>query len=343
MSNRSLIAPVLLLLVLGLSLPVALLAGEPSAEEEMKIAALLGEFEGMSEERLEALPARDIEPFVLPPNGADVMRVRLQETYDIDGIGRDTVELTGWIAVKHTNARAVDGSGAEPTWENAVLDTQFVGMELEGKSDVFGRVRVTLDDSRGLPLGEVGQIELPEEAQRVLLAELGAAPQSASDTRSRATSRSTMKRGLRASRTLDVVLGNQAEVGIMPLDAGTVLELSAAARATLAAGACRAEVQVNITLLDLGIEMRTVESVGWYSLVETIPPVGETASIAIEPVRLESEGREIGTLLSGKVAFREVVRFVAFDRSPVAVDEEIRVSEVPAAAADSAPLGGMEF
>lgn len=59
---------------------------------------------------------------------------------------------------------------------------------------------------------------------------------------------------------------------------------------------------------DLGLKMATKNPVYWYSLVDTIPPVGHTASIAIEPVRLTTSGREVATLESGVVDFREVVR-----------------------------------
>jgi len=73
---------------------------------------------------------------------------------------------------------------------------------------------------------------------------------------------------------------------------------------------CEADGTVFVSMPELNLDMKTKTAVSWYSLVTTIPPVGHTASIAIEPVRLIASGREVGTLESGKVHFRELVRHV---------------------------------
>ena len=71
--------------------------------DDDRVASLINELKSIDLSKLTPLPA---ERFVLPPAGVDVMRVRLEETYEIKGVGRDTVELTGWIAARHDNARA---------------------------------------------------------------------------------------------------------------------------------------------------------------------------------------------------------------------------------------------
>src|SRR6185436_16922271 len=63
----------------------------------------------MSTVDLDSLPAIEVERFSLPSAGIDVMRVRLEETYEVEGVGKDTVELTGWIAAKIDNARSAEG------------------------------------------------------------------------------------------------------------------------------------------------------------------------------------------------------------------------------------------
>jgi len=93
---------------------------------------------------LNSLPSIPVERFALPEAGVDVMRVRLEETYDVAGVGKDTVELRGWIAVKHDNSRPALGE-TDLSWETAVTDTEFVAMELRGDSPIFGPVHITLD------------------------------------------------------------------------------------------------------------------------------------------------------------------------------------------------------
>jgi hypothetical protein len=71
--------------------------------------------------------------------------------------------------------------------------------------------------------------------------------------------------------------------------------------------ACAAPVNVAAFMPELGLEMKLARPAIWYSMVETIPPVGTTASVTIEPVDLVADGRVVGQLTQGKVCFREVV------------------------------------
>jgi hypothetical protein len=140
------------------------------AENIAKVQSLLENFSTLSDAKLAKLSSVPIQQFVVPGPGIQVMRARLEETYDIDGVGRDTVQLKGWIAVRHGPARPASGE-TELSWNTAVLDTEFVGMHLQGESDKFGEVLVTLDTSRP-SLGQVGRIEIPELARFALLAKL---------------------------------------------------------------------------------------------------------------------------------------------------------------------------
>jgi len=140
------------------------------AENDAKVSALLQDFGSFNEARLAKLSSIKVPQYVVPGPGIQVMRAQLEETYEIDGIGKDTVQLHGWIAVRHGPARPVKGE-TEVTWDTAVLDTEFVGMDLRGDSDTFGKVVVTLDATRPSH-GQVGRIEIPELARFALLAKL---------------------------------------------------------------------------------------------------------------------------------------------------------------------------
>jgi hypothetical protein len=255
-------------------------AADSATSNEVKVAAFLKEMDSMTPNRLNALEPIPINRYELPEPGVDVMRARLRETYSVDGVGTDTVELSGWIAVKHDNARPAKGE-AELNWNTAVVDTEFMAMDLAGHSEVFGPVRVTLDRSNP-SRGQVGRIEIPELAKAALLARL--------DTSERDKAR--------------------APKGKAPKGTPAKADRVQAAPADDAVAVCSAPVLASVSMPDLGLEMTTKNHVYWYSLVDTIPPVGHTASVTVDPVRLVSAGREVGTLESGIVTFREVVRHV---------------------------------
>jgi hypothetical protein len=311
------LSPWAIALLILAAAPAAVAAGPEAAspaplgaEDELKIAALLEEFSGMGAERLEVLPARLVERFQLPTPGVDVMRARLVETYSVDGIGSDTVELSGWIAVRHGKARAASGEGPV-SWETAVVDTQFVGLELTGRSALFGDVRVGLDRSRPLPVGQVGRIEIPELAAKVLLAQAGGKPVGDDPTPNPA---------FNPRRVVSFTVGNPAQSGevLSPLTDVRFEGFSPALKSSVAAGSCRAALSVSVNLSAFGLTLRTERPVYWYSIVDTIPPVGHTASVTVEPVPLVAEdGRVVGTLESGEVKFREVVRFVRLSDEPI--------------------------
>jgi len=241
-----------------------------SSSDSARVASLINELKTAGPDGLAAMKPIAIRRFEVPGPGVDVMRARLRETYAVDGIGQEEVELTGWVAVQHGMARPAPGFN-EVSWNTAILDTWFVGMDLRGNSKLFGPVQVTLDEGRPA-IGQVGRIELPARA-RAELVRLAAA---------------------------------KASTATAPPPTPNV------------AGACGAQVNVAVKMPTLGLEMLTDHPVSWYSLVDTIPPVGTTASIANEPVRLLSKGRAVATLQGGIVDFREVVRHVsvspAYDR-----------------------------
>jgi ketosteroid isomerase-like protein len=391
---------------------------------EVRVQALLDE---MRRADLDTLAAIEIKPLVLPEPGVHVMRVRLEETYDIAGIGKDTIELKGWIAVKHDHTRPGEDERVL-TWNSAITDTEFVGMELHGKSPVFGAVEITLDATQP-SVGQVGKLNLSfaeasildvvyrpyrtllqidqEAANRIqgptiALAQStpakpastlasGAAARpviqvldgvlkaiSAKDAKAMARFYSPAGNNLffgpadkgvtrgsesyinglarsfkdlktfEAKRNDDVQVRLSGNLAVATLTGTNTVVDAKGERGTASwrwtvelersgnkwlithdhlsfggggpqelgvgkaagAAACRAEVAVSIKMNDLDLTMRTATPVEWYSEVETIPPVGATASVSVHPTQLLANGRSVGTLQSGAVKFREVVRHV---------------------------------
>lgn len=380
-------------------------SSRPDAE---RIGDLLAYMERVN---VDSLPALPVEPWVLPRASVDVMRVRLEETYDIAGIGRDTVQLTGWIAVKHDNPRPASGE-TEVRWGTAVSDTEFVGMDLRGKSSTFGPVIITLNPD--LPSkGQVGKLNLPESELLALHNAYLSASGGQSNTGYEDVPKVTRKgyEGIANSlkaiasaiegqdpqallRQYDQSPGNtyfnagagksfrgaknyidylasiitRAKIDVKFRDVRVidgvpnrwaVVEVTgsntvvkdregrsggeAAFHLTQVyvktrgnwvskydsfavaqdsnslkiigneAAACDAQAAVSIYMPKLDLRMKTKSPVRWYSEVETIPPVGYTASISYTPTPLVSNGRTIGSLTSGVVRFREVVSKVELE------------------------------
>jgi len=284
-------------LCLALACAVALswksAAAASASSDEVKVASLVNDMKSLDTAGLQAMQPIPIRRWEVPGPGVDVMRAQLEETYSVDGVGQDTVQLTGWIAVTHGQAFPVQGA-SEVNWNTAILPTQFVEMDLNGTSKVFGPVHVVLDKARP-SYGQVGRIQIPELAKHNLEARLVKNESAAENAR---------------------MLAAQPKPGSVTKD-GKPAPPSPAGDEANTAGACKTSANVRIDMPKLGLQMATSTPVFWYSLVDTIPPVGHTASIAIEPVRLISNGRAVATLDSGIVKFREVVRHVSLSANAV--------------------------
>lgn len=285
MQKKLWVAVLSLSLTCGFVLVLQNASAAGASSDDVKVASLLNEMKTLRADGLGAMQAIPIRQWEVPGPGVDVMRAQLEETYSVDGVGTDTIELSGWIAVRHGQAYPVEGQ-KEINWNTAILDTQFVDMDLNGTSKLFGPVHITLDKTRP-SLGKVGRIQLPEIAEHALIARLEKNESAVANERALAA---------RSKGKAAAPKGKATRSGAQELSP--------------AAAACQAPVNVSVMMPNLGLEMVTQKHVTWYSLVDTIPPVGHTASIAVQPVRLIANGREVGTLESGVVKFREVVRHV---------------------------------
>jgi hypothetical protein len=127
----------------------------PAAESEV-VSSVLKAAQASDIDRMLAIP---VEKFYLPPAGVDVMRIRMEGTYTINGIGTDRVELSGWLACIHREPRPAPGKAGN-SWKTSVIDTEFVGFDIRGESKIFGPVRAYLDSERP-SFGRAGAIEMP--------------------------------------------------------------------------------------------------------------------------------------------------------------------------------------
>jgi uncharacterized protein (TIGR02246 family) len=412
-----------------------------SATDGAKVIKLLQDLPNTD---INSLVPLTIQPYALPKAGVDVMRVKMDETYAVDGIGKDTIQLSGWIAVIHHDARPAPGE-KEIRWGTAISDTEFVGMDLRGDSQIFGPVRVTLNPayrSRGvvgklslsimdsimldlvygehritiisrqnvptgpaanLPagVGRFGSFFQPPSTPKMSRAQAAVADvvknvfnaisdKSAEkmlsfydkspdnvffntsvgkEIRGAETYVNTLAKMFSQIRTIKVipdndmnvvvsgplavvtatgindVVDNEGHRGTGPWEvtiqlqkrgdrwlithdqfsfrdvqsvqalAGRPNEISRVS----AAAKCIANIEANIAMNRLNLNMQAKSPIQWYSEVDTIPPVGFTASVSLFPTRLQSEGRSVATLEHGAVRFREVVMHVPLD-GPFRID-----------------------
>lgn len=322
---------------LAMSMDISVVAANRAA-----ISDLVSQMRGTSPSELARMTSVPLPRYQYPNPSVDVMRVRMTERYRIDGLGEDSVSLSGWIAVAHGAPSPAPGEHSA-AWGKAIVETQFVGLELRGQSDIFGPVEISLD--AGMPsLGAVGKLEL-ENIEQVLAAvddvESNPAPSdSRGSSRRRETTLEELEARLRVDPPADAgapstpdIQRLEREIEQLKRDIQELrnrierpqppaLDPARIKQRIRNRAVCRAPVSVSINLPDHRLEMRTSHPVVWHSLVETIPPIGESASVTLEPVRLRHEGREIGTLLEGRITFREVVKHLELTAAPsVAVRE----------------------
>ena len=86
----------------------------------------------------------EVSQFTLPPAGTDIVAITMEESYEIEGIGQDTVTLTGTlVAERATPLLGFESETVE--WETSTVVARFSGLNLHGESEVFGPVDVFLD------------------------------------------------------------------------------------------------------------------------------------------------------------------------------------------------------
>jgi hypothetical protein len=309
------------------------LHSEPVGKETEKAMTtrLIERYRSLSDSDLAVMPSLPVKRFVLPTAGVDVMRAVVEETYTIDGVGTDTVLLTGWIAVKHASPRLIRGA-EKLQWGSAQIDTEFVGLSLKGRSPIFGDLSVTLNSNEP-SLGVVGawhSDDVPKQAQRleqmIQLAQQRVAPGfggvdiliEPKDGAIQLTPR--LPDGRDPSLLVPPKTGEQPTLPSGPLGPKASCSLAFAARACN----CAANLYIMVSLPDLGLKLTTREPVYMYSSVETIPPVGYTATVTLTPTDLIADERRVGTLEHAAVKFRELVEHMSLD--PAAHPEK-RLSE----------------
>jgi hypothetical protein len=96
----------------------------------------------------------EVKPRTVPPAGIDVIKITIEETYEVEGVGKDTVTLNGRLVANRTVPLV--GPERRVDWETSAVVAQFTDLQVTGNSRVFGPVHVTLDKtvpSYGLNIG----------------------------------------------------------------------------------------------------------------------------------------------------------------------------------------------
>src|ERR1041384_5969222 len=86
----------------------------------------------------------EVKARTIPPAGIDTTEVTIEESYDIHGVGKDTVTLKGTL-VSDRGAPLLQPGKQTLDWNSSIVAARFTNLKLSGKNDVFGTGRVTLD------------------------------------------------------------------------------------------------------------------------------------------------------------------------------------------------------
>ena len=279
---------------LGLGFFAALVhVGSASAEVIVDFATrstinkLMSKWAAVNDRDLSAMVPLPVKKFTLPDRGIDVLRAIVEERYDIDGVGSDTVVLHGWIAVMHDTPHLIKGA-TDLRWGSAKIDTEFVGLSLKGQSKIFGDVYVELDPKQR-SLGVVGawpEDEVPEQAK--VLEGLIQLAQDQPKTLPGFGGVEILVKPTPNGNVLTPQLPDGTDLSTRPqiLQNPNFPKNANYCSLAYAAAACKcaANLNVRVSLANLGLTMTTDHPVYMFSHVETIPPVGYTASVTLTPV-----------------------------------------------------------
>src|ERR1051325_2277900 len=86
----------------------------------------------------------EVKARTIPPAGIDTTEVTIEESYDIHGVGKDTVTLKGTL-VSDRGAPLLQPGKQTLDWNSSIVAARFTNLRLSGKRDVFGTGRGTLD------------------------------------------------------------------------------------------------------------------------------------------------------------------------------------------------------
>lgn len=86
----------------------------------------------------------DVQEFTVPAAGTDTTDITIEESYSVEGVGEDTVTLTGTLSSERA-VPLIDPEHGEVNWETSTIVARFTHLDVRGSSDVFGPVRVHLD------------------------------------------------------------------------------------------------------------------------------------------------------------------------------------------------------
>jgi hypothetical protein len=85
-----------------------------------------------------------VKEHTVPKAGIDTVDITIEETYEVEGLGRDTVQLNGTLVANRT-VPLFDLGKKSADWKTAAVVAHFTSLDVKGDSNVFGPVRAVLD------------------------------------------------------------------------------------------------------------------------------------------------------------------------------------------------------
>jgi hypothetical protein len=90
----------------------------------------------------------NVKPQQLTRGSIEIMHVNVREKIDIHGVGMDVVQMSGFFTVRTEDPITSDsGKEKDLNWNNFLVKTKFLALDLVGYSDIFGTVRVRLQET----------------------------------------------------------------------------------------------------------------------------------------------------------------------------------------------------
>lgn len=83
----------------------------------------------------------------LPVAGVDTATVTMTVDFEIEGVGKDSVELEGVLISYRSDPLYAYGKNTI-SWRTSTVVSTFKEFNLEGESDLFGPIKITLDESK---------------------------------------------------------------------------------------------------------------------------------------------------------------------------------------------------
>lgn len=120
-----------------------ILAGAAGGAAAVSVGAIIGHavsWEG-------AAGSYPVNPYTLSRGAMETFKIRERIHLEIDGVGSEVVEMNGTAVFRRHDPKIVEAAAAAGmalSWSTASVDVDFVALDTQGKSSLFGQVHASL-------------------------------------------------------------------------------------------------------------------------------------------------------------------------------------------------------